>query len=155
MEEDGRWFRLKTFCQFVNLIDWCWTGEIKLSLVSRNFFSVIVRMSFECNRLFIYLFIYSIIDVAPFGTDGFARPKFWLRNQKEKKKERRRKWVVRIQSFLAYFYPSGPFTCNFPKLSRFLLCWLWLTHGSCAGPQNKIGHPAGYGFPCLVPEEYK
>ena len=43
--------------------------------------------------------------------------------------------------FLAYFYPTGPFTCVFfKKLSRFLLCWLWLTHGSCVGPQNKIGH---------------
>ena len=36
----------------------------------------------------------------------------------------------------------------FQNLSRFLLCWLWLTHGSCAGPQNKIGHPAGCRFPC-------
>ena len=34
--------------------------------------------------------------------------------------------------FIAYFYPSGPFTCIFFKnLSRSLLCWLWLTHGSC------------------------
>ena len=46
--------------------------------------------------------------------------------------------------FLAYFYPSGPFTSIFffQNLSRFLLWWLWLTHGSCVGPQNKIGHPA-------------
>ena len=31
--------------------------------------------------------------------------------------------------FLAYFYPSGPFTCIFsPKLLPFFfLCWLWLT----------------------------
>ena len=50
--------------------------------------------------------------------------------------------------FLAYFYPSGPFTRTFPDLSRFLLCWLWLTHGSSVGPQNKIGHPAGCRFPC-------
>ena len=51
--------------------------------------------------------------------------------------------------FLAYFYPSGPFTCIFPQnLSRFLLCWLWLTHGSCVGRQNKIGHPAGRRFQC-------
>ena len=30
--------------------------------------------------------------------------------------------------FLAYFYPSGPFTCIFTKTSRdfFFLCWLWL-----------------------------
>ena len=30
--------------------------------------------------------------------------------------------------FLAYFYPSGPFTCIFSKTSsNFILCWLWLT----------------------------
>ena len=58
--------------------------------------------------------------------------------------------------FLAYFYPSGPFTCIFfPNRSLFFLCWLWLTHGSCIGPQNKIGHPAGGRFPCWVPAEYK
>ena len=58
--------------------------------------------------------------------------------------------------FLAYFYTSGPFTCIFSKTSlSFSLCWLWLTHGSCVGPQNKIGHPAGCRFPCWVPAEYK
>ena len=30
--------------------------------------------------------------------------------------------------FLACFYPSGPFTCIFSKISPdFILCWLWLT----------------------------
>ena len=30
--------------------------------------------------------------------------------------------------FLAYFYPSGPFTGIFSKTSPdFFLCWLWLT----------------------------
>ena len=30
--------------------------------------------------------------------------------------------------FLAYFYPSGPFTCIFSKTSpNLFLCWLWLT----------------------------
>ena len=39
--------------------------------------------------------------------------------------------------FPAYFYPSA----FFPQtLSRFFLCWLWLKHGSCVDPQNKIGH---------------
>ena len=58
--------------------------------------------------------------------------------------------------FLAYFYASGPFTCiSSQNLSRFFLCWLWLTHGSCVGPQNKIGHPARGRFPCWVPAEYK
>ena len=51
--------------------------------------------------------------------------------------------------FLAYFYPSGSFTCIFfQNLSRFLLCWLWQPHGSLVGPQNKIGHPAGCKFLC-------
>ena len=37
----------------------------------------------------------------------------------------------------------------FPKpLPIFFLCWLWLTHGSCVGPQNKIGHSTGGRFPC-------
>ena len=29
--------------------------------------------------------------------------------------------------FLAYFYPSGPFTCIFPKPLDSFLCWLWLS----------------------------
>ena len=51
--------------------------------------------------------------------------------------------------FLVYFYTSGPFTCIFSKTSPdFSLFWLWLTHGSCVGPQDKIGHPAAGRFPC-------
>ena len=57
--------------------------------------------------------------------------------------------------FLAYFYPSGPFTCIFSKTSPNFCCSLWLTHGSCVGPQNKIGQPAWCRFPCWVPSEYK
>ena len=43
----------------------------------------------------------------------------------------------------------------FQNLSQFFLCSLWLTHGSCVGSQNKIGHPAGCRFPCWEPAEYK
>ena len=54
--------------------------------------------------------------------------------------------------FLAYFYPFSPFINSpafFSKTSPdFFLSWLWLTHGSCVGPQNKIGHTAGRRFPC-------
>ena len=58
--------------------------------------------------------------------------------------------------FLAYFYTSGPFTCIFSKTSpEFSLHWLWLTHGACVGPQNKIDHLAGCRFPCWLPAEYK
>ena len=38
--------------------------------------------------------------------------------------------VTARDCFLAYFYPSGPFTCIFfpkPHPIFFLLCWLWLT----------------------------
>ena len=57
--------------------------------------------------------------------------------------------------FLAYFYPSGPFTCIFQNLPRFFPVLAVANTGSCVGPQNKIGHPAGCKFPCLVPTEYK
>ena len=36
----------------------------------------------------------------------------------------------------------------FQNLSRFLLCWLWLTLGPCVGPQNRIGYPARGRFLC-------
>ena len=71
-----------------------------------------------------------------------------------------------IHSHTCYAYCQGflpclflhfrPFTCIFSKTSPdFFLCWFWLTHGSCVGPQNKIGHPAWCRFPCWMPEEYK
>ena len=52
---------------------------------------------------------------------------------------------------LAYFYPSGPFTCIFSKTSSDFSC----VGCSCVGPQNKIGHPAGGRFPCWASAEYK
>ena len=58
--------------------------------------------------------------------------------------------------FLAYFYPSGPFTCFFfQNLSRFFPVLAVADTGSCVGLQNKIGQPAGCRFPCSVPTEYK
>ena len=54
--------------------------------------------------------------------------------------------------FIANFYLSGQFTCIFSETSpKFVMCWLWLTRGSCVGPQNKIGHPAGGIFPVECP----
>ena len=51
--------------------------------------------------------------------------------------------------FLAYFYPSSPFTCIFFKnLPRFLHILGVANAGSFVGPQNKIGHPAGCRFLC-------
>ena len=60
------------------------------------------------------------------------------------------------QEFLpCIFLPFRSIHLNFfQKLSRFFLCWLWLIHGSCVGPQNKIGHPAECRFQCWVPAEY-
>ena len=57
--------------------------------------------------------------------------------------------------FLAYFYPSSPFTCIFSKTSPNFSCWLWLIHSSCVSLQNKIGHPVWCRFLCWVPAEYK
>ena len=48
--------------------------------------------------------------------------------------------------FLANIYPSGPFTCIFPKLLPSFSCVSCGKTGSCVGPQNKIGHPAGCRF---------
>ena len=63
-----------------------------------------------------------------------------------------------VHSRTCYAYCQGFLPCLFlpfrsiflhcfQNLSRFLLCWLWITHGSCVGLQNKIGHPAGCRFP--------
>ena len=58
--------------------------------------------------------------------------------------------------FLAYFYPSSPFTCIFfENFSRFFPALAMANTGSCIGPQNKIGHPVGCRSSCLKPTEYK
>ena len=58
--------------------------------------------------------------------------------------------------FLAYFYPSDPFTCIFfPKPLPIFPVLAVANTSFCVGPQNKIGHPAGCRFPCCVPAEYK
>ena len=57
-------------------------------------------------------------------------------------------WGRSVQSHTCYAYWKGflprlflPFRFIhphfFPNLSRFVLCWLWLTHGSCVGPPTK------------------
>ena len=52
--------------------------------------------------------------------------------------------------FFAYFYPSSPFTCIFflQNHSRFFPVLAVAVAGSCVGPQNEIGHPAGCRLPC-------
>ena len=75
-------------------------------------------------------------------------------------------WSRSVYSHTCYAYCQGFLSClflnfrsihlHFYKTSpNFSLCRLWLTLGSCVGPQNKIGHPAGCRFPCWVPAEYK
>ena len=49
------------------------------------------------------------------------------------------------QGFLHYFYSSPTFSQN---LSRFLSVLAVANIGSCVGPQNKMGPPAGCRFPC-------
>ena len=72
-----------------------------------------------------------------------------------------------VYSHTCYAYCQGFLPCLFvpfrsihlhffPNTSPdFFLCWLWLTPGSCVGPQNKIGHPAECTVPCWVAAEYK
>ena len=64
-------------------------------------------------------------------------------------------WNAYCQGFLpGLFLPFRSIHLHFyQSLPRFLPCWLWLIYGSCVGPQNKIGHPAGCRFPCWVPTE--
>ena len=58
--------------------------------------------------------------------------------------------------FLAYFYPSSPFTCIFSKTSPdFFPALAEAKTGSCVGPQNRIGHLAGCRLPCWVTTKYK
>ena len=75
-------------------------------------------------------------------------------------------WSRSVNSHTCYAYCQGFLPCLFlpfrsihlhffQNLSQFFLCWLWLTHDSCVGSQNKIGHPDGGRFPCWVPAEYK
>ena len=61
-------------------------------------------------------------------------------------------WSRSVYSHICYAYCQGFLPCLFlpfwsihlhffQKLSQIFLCWLWLTHGSCVGPQNEIGLP--------------
>ena len=43
----------------------------------------------------------------------------------------------------------------FQKFPRVLPVFAAVSVGSCVGPQNKTGHPAGCKFPCWVPVENK
>ena len=77
----------------------------------------------------------------------------------ELKRSPSKAWSRSVYSHTCYAYCQGFLSClflhfrsihlHFSETSPdFSLCWLWLTHGSCVGPQNKIGRPAGCRFPC-------
>ena len=60
-----------------------------------------------------------------------------------------------ISSLLISTFPGHSPAFFFQNLSRFFPVLAVANAGSCVGPQNKISHPAGCGFPCWVPAEYK
>ena len=70
--------------------------------------------------------------------------------------------VSGISSLLIYIVPvhspaffPKPLTIFFQNFSQVFPVLAAANTGSCVGPQNKIGHLAGYRFPCWVPAEYK
>ena len=75
-------------------------------------------------------------------------------------------WSRSVYSRTCYTYFQGFLLCVFlsfrsfhlhffQNLSGFFPVLAVANIGSCVGLQNKIGHPAGCRFPCLVPTEYK
>ena len=75
-------------------------------------------------------------------------------------------WSRSVHSHTCYAYCQGFLPCCFlPFLSVHLHLFQNLSQifpvlavantGSCVGPQNKTGHPAGCRFPCWLPMEYK
>ena len=60
--------------------------------------------------------------------------------------------INRLKKHVEGSYPQSlPLTAAH-IFSKPFLCWLWLTHGSCVGPQNKIGHPACSRVECRPTE---
>ena len=75
-------------------------------------------------------------------------------------------WSRSVYSHTCYAYCQGFLPCLFlpfqsihlhffQNLSRLFPVLAVANTGSCVGPQNKIGHPAGCRFPCWVPAAYK
>ena len=75
-------------------------------------------------------------------------------------------WSRSVYSHTCFAYCQGFLPCLFLPfqsihkhlfqiLSDFFPVLAVADAGSCVGPQNKIGHPAGCRFPCWVPTEYK
>ena len=113
------------------------------------------------NRVISSGLIFSLTPPPPRGQRGAADTDIKVPSGEntELKRSPFKTWSRSVCSHTCYAYRQGFLACLFlpfrslhlhfvQNLSRFLLCWLWLTHGSCEGPQNKIGHPAGGMFPC-------
>ena len=75
-------------------------------------------------------------------------------------------WSRWVYSHAFYAYCQGFLLCQFlpfrsihlhffQNLSRIFPVLAVADSGSCVGPQDKIGHPAGCRFPCWVLAEYK
>ena len=75
-------------------------------------------------------------------------------------------WSRSLYSHTCYAYCQGFLPCLFVPFrsihlqffqtsSEFFPVLAVVNTGSCVGPQNKIGYPAGGRFPCLVPAECK
>ena len=75
-------------------------------------------------------------------------------------------WSRSVYSYTCYAYCQWFLPCLFlpfrsihlhffQNLSWFFPMLAVANTGSCVGPQNKIGHPAGCKYPCWVPTEYK
>ena len=110
--------------------------------------------------------VYPLSTVSPQWGAADAEIKVPSVENTELKGSHLKAWSRSVYSHACHAYCQGFLPCLFlplqsihlhfvQNLSQFLPCWLWLRHGSCVGPQNKIGHLAGNRFPCWVPAEYK
>ena len=115
--------------------------------------------------LLLFFFVFQIHLAQQWGAAD-AEIKVSSGENTELKRSPFKAWSRSVHCHACYAYCQGFLSCLFlpfwsihlhffQNLSRFFLCWLWLTHGSCVGKQNKIGHPAGGRLPCWVPAEYK
>ena len=86
-------------------------------------------------------------------------------NNTELKRSPFKAWSRSVYSHICYAYCQGFLPCLFlpfrsihlhffQNLSWFFPALAVTNTGSCVGPQNKIGHPAGCRFPCWVSMEY-
>ena len=106
-------------------------------------------------ELFFFFFLFFLggsfflcLDTTPQWGAADAEIKVPSVENTELKRSPFKAWSESVYSHTCYAHCQGFFPCLFlpfwsihlhffQNLSQFLLCWLWLTHGSCVGPQNK------------------